>query len=119
VRGAGKASHLHADIGDDHPGGAGVDTVDGVQQLDLGPVGGQLGVDVGVQLAHHGADRVDVDQDHPGEEGVVFAEASGQRLGQGADLDPPSAPGRLGQHARVAFAAMSASSIARPEGLAP
>src|SRR3954452_3038437 len=57
---------------------AGVDTVDGVQQLDLGPVGGQLGVDAGVQLAYHGADRVDVGQDHPGEEGVVVAEASGQ-----------------------------------------
>src|SRR3954468_13415448 len=39
VRGAGKAGHLHADLGDDHLGGAGVDTVDGGQQLDLGPVG--------------------------------------------------------------------------------
>src|SRR3954449_13385966 len=96
VGGGGKVAHLHADLGDDHLGGAGVDAVDGVEQLDLAAVGGQLLVDADVQVGEHGADRVDVGQDHPGEEGVVLGEAPGQRLGQGGDLDAQPAPGQLG-----------------------
>jgi hypothetical protein len=91
-------------LGDDHLGGAGVDTVEGVEQLDVVAVGGQLGVDAGVQVGEQGADRVEVGQDHPGEEGVVLGEAPGQRLGQGTDRDPQPAPGQLGQDPRVAFA---------------
>jgi hypothetical protein len=55
---------------------------DGFDQLDLTAKGLDLGVDLVAEALFHGPAGVDAVEHGPGEEGMVVAEAAGQRLSQ-------------------------------------
>lgn len=100
-----KTAHVAAGLRDDHLGDGPVDPGDGVEQVERGTKGSHRLLDPGVQLPDGVGELVVVIQVQPGQEGVVGAEAAGQRLGELGDRAAELALGHLREDLGISFAA--------------
>lgn len=60
-------------------------------------------LDAGGEFLYYAGVLVDQVKVQPGEEGMVFAEATGQRLGERGNLGPQAALGQVSQHRGIAL----------------
>ncbi len=100
----GEPGHVGTGLGDHHISGQGADPRDSADQV-AEPL---KGLDHHLDPVGQGLDRcgmaVDQVKMHPGQEGVMLAEPSGQRLGQFRDLRAQPPLGQIGQGGGVAVA---------------
>jgi len=99
--GSGKDGHVHPKLGDEHFGGTLIHAGDGVEAGEFVGEGGHGDVD----LAADGGDGlikvIEVGQELTDEEGVVGAEAAGERLTQRGQLPPQLAAGEVSEEGGV------------------
>jgi hypothetical protein len=100
----GNTPNVGADHGDDRLGGALADPGDGVQPVTRHRERGDHLLDAVVEAGDGALQVLQVRQRQPHQQGVMLAEASGERLAQLRQLLAELALGQLGQHHRVAFA---------------
>jgi hypothetical protein len=115
VRRGREPGYVGPDLGQDQLRGGGPDAGDLIEPGHRLGERGDLGIDPILQNGDVGGDAVDPLEHPVQQERVVLGEPAGQRLAEPCGLGPQGAAGQVGQHARVAFPAIRAAIMARPE----
>ena len=103
MRRGGEATHVGADLGQDHLRGDRPDPGDRIQPGHRTGQLAELALDAGLHGGDVGGDAVDPVEHLGQQERVVLGEPTGQRLSQAGGLRAQPAEGQLGQHRGIAL----------------
>jgi hypothetical protein len=115
VHGCGEHARIRAGFGDEYIGDDLRSARDAHQQLPDGSKGGNRLLDTPIQAGDVSGMGIDAIKAQPRHERMMLGEPPAERLGQRGNLRPQPSFGQIGRDRRIRAAAISASSIARPD----